>query len=1001
MEFRLLGPVEAWNGGRQVKLGGAKPRALLAALLLDHGKIVPVERLMEAVWGEDDPPATARAVLQTYVASLRRSLEGAGVTDVIVSHRVGYLAEVPDGTLDLRVFERLVAEGRHAVREGRHEEAHQSFRDALALWRGPALGGISDSFLRAEAMRLDELRVTVIEERVAAELALGQGERLLDELAELVALHPARERLRRDLMVALYRADRQADALAVYREGRRVLVDELGIEPGPELRQAHEAILRSDPALRPPARGGRPRQLPPPPADFVGRQEEIATLLATLTLPEAMPICVISGAGGMGKSALALRVAHEVAEHFPDGQLHVELRGTSDAPAGPEEVLGRLLRELDPATAQLPATLEERTGRYRTLLAGRRKLVVIEDAAAEAQVRPLLPGAPGCAVLVTSRNRLVGLAGATFVELGVLPSGTAIDLFARIAGESRVAAEHDAAAGIVKLCGRLPLAIRIAGARLASRRQWPLTRLLDRLADERRRLDELTVGDQQVRAGISLSYALLPPEARTALRRLGLLGLPSFPAWVAAAAMETDLDEAERVLEHLVDVSLVDVEGVDPIGQLRYRLHDLISLFARERALAEDDATTRNAAVARVLGGWIWLVERINEMAPPYLISVPASYRLARPIDDGVARSVVADPHAWFRGEQDALIAGVELAAAMNLDELAVELTAALSRTAFGGHQYVFDDPFASWRRTHEVALQAARRMDNARGEAILLAGLGQLHYELDLYAESRAYLSQALSMFRAAKDVRGEGATLAAIGAACREQGYLPEALHFLDRARELVGGLDDASALGHIRRLAGTVRLETGDYPGAWADLDEALSLFTAAGSRRGQGLTLRSMSLYHRARGELGQAEELARRALAIFQASDDRMMAAYCVRALAKALLRQGRFDEARKPLEETLAVLRTLHDAFGEAGTLRTQGELHLAEGRLYQAKECLEESLRIWEHLRTALFRARSLRDLAQVHEALGDVAAAERTRAEAMEIFRLHGSREYDELSL
>ncbi|WP_188193109.1 AfsR/SARP family transcriptional regulator [Nonomuraea sp. SYSU D8015] len=1000
MQFRLLGPVEVWNGGQQVRLGGAKPRALLTALLLDPGRIVPVERLIEAVWGEN-PPTTARAVLQTYVASLRRSLAGAGATDVIVSHRVGYLAEVPADALDLQVFERLVASGRQALRESRHLEAREGFRAALALWRGPALGGIGDSFLRAEAMRLDELKVTVVEERIATELAMGQGEQLLDELAELVALHPARERLRRDLMVALYRADRQADALAVYREGRQVLIEELGIEPGPELRQAHEAILRSDPALLAPVRGRRPRQLPPPPPDFLGREEEIAMLRATLTRPEAMPICVISGAGGMGKSALALRVAHEVAEHFPDGQLHLELRGTTDAPAGPEEVLGRLLQELDPATTRLPATLEERIGRYRTLLATQRKLVVLEDAATEAQVRPLLPGGSGCAVLVTSRNRLVGLAGATFVELGVLPPDTAIDMFSRIVGQDRVAGDHQAADAIVKLCGRLPLAIRIAGARLASRRQWPLAWLLNRLADERRRLDELTVGDQQVRAGISLSYALLPPQARTALRRLGLMGLPSFPAWVTASALETHLDEAERILEHLVDVSLVDVEGVDPTGQLRYRMHDLIRLFAKERALAEDDTESRNAVVARILGGWIWLVERINETAPPYLISVRASYRLACPVDPEVARSVVADPHAWLRGEQDSLTAGVELAATMNLDELAVELTAALSCTAFGGHQYVFDDPFASWHRTHEAALSAARRMDNALGEATLLAGLGQLHYELDRYAESRAYLSQALSMFRAAKDVRGEGAILASLGAACREQGYLPEALHFLDRAQELVAGLDDAPALAHVRRLAGTVRLETGDYPAAWADLEEALSLFTAAGARRGQGLTLRSMSLYHRARGEWAQAEDLARRALAIFQAADDRMLEAYCVRALAKALLRQGRCDEARRLLQETLQALRTLHDSFGEACTLRTIGELHLAEGRLYQSKDCLEEALRIWERLRTTLFRARTLRDLAKVYEALGDLAAAEKTKAEAMETFRLHGSREYGELSL
>ncbi|GAA1254878.1 BTAD domain-containing putative transcriptional regulator [Sphaerisporangium rubeum] len=1000
MEFRLLGPVEVWNGGRQARLGGAKPRALLTALLLEAGRVVAVERLIEAVWGSYFP-ATARAVVQTYVASLRRSLEEVGVTGVIVSHRAGYVAQVPVEAIDLRVFERLVAEGRRDVVEARHAEGRDRLRAALGLWRGAALGGIGDSFLRAEAARLEELRLTVVEERVAADLALGEEERLLDELAALVAAYPARERLRRDLMVALYRADRQADALAVYREGRRVLVEELGVEPGVELRQAHEAILRSDPALPGPPRGRGPRQLPPPPPDFVGRQDEVASLRTALTRPDAMPICVVSGAGGMGKSALALRVAHEVAGDFPDGQLYVDLRGTSDAPAGPEEVLGRVLRELDPGTARPPATLEERAGRYRTLMAGRRKLVVLEDAATEAQVRPLLPGGSGCAVLITSRYRLVGLAGAVFAELGVLPHDTAMELFIRIAGPERVAAERGAADGIVGLCGGLPLAVRIAGARLASRRRWPLARLLGRLDDEKRRLDELTVGDQQVRAGMSLSYALLPSAARTALRRLGLLGLPSFPAWVAASALDTDLDEAERVLEHLVDVSLVDVEGVDPAGQLRYRMHDLIRLFAKERAVVEDGAAERNAVVARVLGGWIWLVERVDEAAPPYLISVPASYRLACPVDERVAAQVVAAPRVWFRVEQEALIAGVELAAGAGLDELAVELTTALSCTVFGGHQYVFDDPFASWRRTHEAALSAVRRMENAHGEATLLAGLGQLHYERDMFAESRAYLSQALSMFRAAKDVRGEGATLASLGAACREQGYLPEALHFLDRARELLTGLGDASALGHVRRLAGTVRLETGEYPAAWDDLRDALALFTAAGSRRGRGLTLRSMSLYHRARGEWTAAEELARRALGIFQAADDRMMEAYCVRALAKALLRQGRFEEAGPPLRESLTVLRTLHDSFGVACTLRTLGELHLAEGRFLRAGERLEESLLIWERLGAALFRARTLRDLAEVHESLGDAAAAARARTAAVETFRSHGSREYGEMTL
>ncbi|GII75738.1 SARP family transcriptional regulator [Sphaerisporangium rufum] len=997
MEIRLLGPVEVWSDGRQVPLGGSKPRALLAALLLGEGRAVTVERLTEVLW-QDDPPPTARGIVQTYVALLRRAFTRAGLPEVIVTHRVGYAAKVPPDALDKTVFERLVDQGRREARQEDHRRAGDSFRTALALWRGPALGGIADPYLRAEASRLEELRLTVLEERIAADLAADRTEGLIEELTELVATHPARELLRRDLMMVLYRAGRQADALAVYQHGRRVLVEELGVEPGAELRQAHESILRSDPALLGGTKNPPPRQLPSPPPDFTAREAEVAELRDRLARPGAIPVCVIFGAAGVGKSTLALRAAHEVASSYPDGQLYVELRGTTEAPATPQEVLGRLLRELEPA-ASPPGTLEERAARYRSLLAERRKLIVLDDAGAERQVRPLLPGAPGCGVIVTSRNRLAGLAGAAVLDLGLLPDEAALRLLERVAGPDRVAADPDAARRIVRQCGGLPLALRISGARLASRRHWSVARLADRLADEQRRLDELAAGDQQVRAGIALSYDLLPAGAKTALRRLGLLGLPSFPVWVTAAAMETGLDQAEELLDHLVDTSLASVTGTDAAGRTRYRLHDLVRLFARERAVAEEPAADRTAIVRRVLGGWLWLVERLSEALPSGGIPMRTSLGLARPLEAEVARTVLADPRGWLRSEEETLIVAVELAAAMDLDDIAVELAAGLSSVAFEGSQHVFDNPFAAWHRTHEAALAVARRTGNALGEAILLAGLGHLAYERDHYAESREYLGQALSLFRTARDARGEAATLAALGAACREQGYLPEALHFLGRASRLWGGLSDPAAVAHVRRLAGSVRLERGDYEAAWEDLTAALSLYREAGSRRGEGLTLRTMALYHRARAEPARSEELCARALAIFRELGDRLMQAYCRRSLAKAWLRLGRFDPARQALTEALAVTRTLNDRYGEALTLRTLGELDLAEGRLYQARSRLTESLALWDAMRAILFRARTLRDLAQVHEQLGDEAAAKTTRAEALEIFRLHEAREYREL--
>ncbi|GIH97709.1 BTAD domain-containing putative transcriptional regulator [Planobispora siamensis] len=1001
MELRLLGPVEVWNGGRQVAVGGAKPRALLAALLLEAGRVVTRERLVEAIW-EDDPPTTARGVVQSYVASLRRAFAGAALPDIIVSHRLGYLVQIAPGVLDKEVFERLVTEGRQAARNGGHREAGQTFRTALGLWRGEALGGIGTSYLHAEAVRLGELKMAVTEERITADLAAGDDDQLIDELIELVALHPGRERLRRDLMVALYRVGRQADALAVYQQGRQVLIEELGVEPGLELRQAQEAILRSDPALKNPAKpvARMPRQLPRPVPDFTGRQQELAALRERLTRPAATPICVISGQGGIGKSALALRTAHEIAQFYPDGQLHVELRGSTPAPASPEETLGRLLRELEPAGTQLPLTLEERISRYRTLLADQRKLVVLDDAASEAQIRPLLPGGSSSGVIVTSRNRLSGLAGAALLDLGMLPPQAAIDLLTQIAGRERIAADPGAAQSIADQCGHLPLALRIAGARLASRRQWSARRLADRLADEQHRLDELAAGDQQVRASIALSYAMLPPTAKTVLRRLGLLGLPSFPVWVAATAVETGLRQSEQLLEQLVEASLIEEVDAGTTGQSRYRLHDLIRLFAAERARAEESAHELTAMVARVLSSWLWLVKRLSEAVPATAIFKPACRGLALPVADEVARSALADPHAWFRREEESLIVGVELAAALDLDWLAVEIACTVS-AVYEGSQYLFDDPFAAWQRMHQAALVVARRTDNVLAEAALLAGLGHLYYARDAFVESRQYLTQALSLFRAAKDTGGQAATLAALGASCREQGYLAEALHFLTLAEDLCGDLADVAASAHVKRLAGTVHLERGHYSAAWADLTAALTLYQEADDDRGVGLTLRSMSLYRRARKEYAKAEELSEQALEIFRRNGDQLLMAYCERALAKARIRLGKHDVARKPLEEVLVVMRALQDRWGEACTLRTPGELDLAEGRLYQAKSHLQEALQRWETLRVGPFSARTQRDLALVYQALGDDTTADALLATARQTFRLHGCREYDELSL
>jgi DNA-binding SARP family transcriptional activator/tetratricopeptide (TPR) repeat protein len=1038
MEFRLLGPVEVVAAGGPLTLGGAKMRTLLAALLLAPGRVVATEWLIEAIWDED-PPATARALIQTYVSGLRRSI-GATGPRIIQTRPTGYLVDVADGMLDRHRFDALMARGRTAGVAARHADASDAYRAAVALWRGPALGGARAGALLADAMRLDEQRVDAIEGRVTAELALGAGTELVGELTMLVEQLPTRESLRGQLMLALHRAGRTADALTAFRQGRQALIDELGIEPGPQLAGLHEAILRSDPRLLPartaqPVAAGptaprpaapppapdadrvsrsdsrteepdaatpahRPAQLPPDPTDFTGRAELVRQLAELFDGDHpATAVAVVSGPGGVGKSALAVHVAHLVKARYPDGQLHVDLRGTATAPASPAEVLGRLLLALRVYPDTIPTGVDERMDAYRTAVSGRRLLVVLDDADNERQVRPLLPGSATCAVLVTSRSRLPALAGARLIELDMLNPREATALLARVAGGDRVAAAPEAALRIVRSCGHLPLAVRIAGARLATRRQWTAGLLADRLADERRRLDELRVGDQQVRASIEMSYRTLDPAIQTALSLLGRLGLPEFPGWVVAALLDTDPATAEEAIEQLVDAQLVDYTFVDQTGQMRYRLHDLIRIYARERAERDEDEPGQREAIVRVLAGWLGVLERlaghvVDNVTSGALRVTPAR-GADRPVDPDLAAAALADPRRWLDTEQSSLVLVTELAAELGLDEIAVGLAGILCASG-----YALNNVDDLWGRAHEAALGAARAAGNARGQAVLLAALGQRRYELDEYAEARRHLSEAVTMFRDLGDVRGEAATLSALGLACRDQGYLPEAQHFLRQAEAPTRALDDDQALGHWQRLLGSVHLEQGDFEQAGTLLDGALAAYRRAGSRRGAALTLRTVGLLHRARGRLADAEQACAQALSTFRDLGDQALEGFTLRALAKTWLRMGRHAEAYAPLRAALAIHQAKRDRWGEAMVLRTLGELELADADLESADHHLAEALAIFQANNSTLFWARTLRDVALLREAQGESAQAALIRAEAVEIFRRYGAREFTELS-
>lgn len=740
-----------------------------------------------------------------------------------------------------------------------------------------------------------------------------------------------------------------------------------------------------------------PAQLPPDISDFAGRTEVVADLVPLLTSTGAAPpVLVVSGKGGVGKSTLAVHVAHRAAGHYPDGQLYADLRGTSDTPATAHEILGRFLRSLGIESAALPEQPQDRADLYRSLLAQRRVLLVLDDARAEWQIRPLLPGGGGCAVLVTSRGRLAGLAGAHLTDLDVLDAEAALTLLGSIAGADRVAAEPEAAREIVDLCGLLPLAVRTAGARLATRRHWTLATMTGRLADEHRRLDELAAGDLEVRASVSLSYRLLDEQAKAAFRRLGLLGVPDFTSWIVAPLLDVPAADADDVIERLVDAQLVDFAAVDATRQARYRLHDLLRVFAAECAQAYDSGQERNEALSRTLGSWLWLITQAGAARPSGEVELRGEYASACPVDGRVAARVLADPGAWLEAETPALIVAVERAAAFGLDVAACDLAAALSFS----HVFVANR-LNEWRTSHDAALAAARKAGNRLGEAALLAGLGQIHYKLDRFEQVYAHLSQALPLFTEMGDVRGEAVVQAGMGSACREHCRLREGLDHLASSAAIFDTLGDDSAIGYTARTSAAIHLELGEYDVTWPLLDRALKAYRRVGSRRGEALTLRTIGLVHRALGNYAEAEQLSEEALAILYETGDRLMMAFGIQALVKAQIRQGRGARALPLLVDALEVCRRHFDRYGEALMQRTIGELHLAHGRLELAEAHLTRAITISESLHTPLPAARARRDLAAVRAASGDTAGAAALTAAALAVFVRHDAREQDELTI
>lgn len=893
MWIGVLGPLEARDdAGTTLTLPPSRHKRLLAVLLASTNDWVSTDRLIDVLWA-GDPPGSARSNLHTYVYRLR------GVLGDRIEHRDGaYRLPVGPDETDAGRFESLADDG--------------AYHEALALWRGDPYDGVTEmEIVREEAARLVELRLNVLEARIDDDLGHGLHAELVSELNALVASHPLRERFSGQLMLALYRAGRASEALEVYRSLRSHMVEELGTEPGRPLRELQQAILAEDSALDLPQGSNTPArtvpaELPPAIGSFTGRADDLARVAAALTgsLGQSVPVVNIAGPGGIGKSALAVQAAHNVAADFPDGQLYVNLQGATPGvrPLDPREVLGRLLRSLGDADFDTPRDVEEASGRLRTLTSDRRILVVLDDVVDDAQVRPLLPGGVGCAVLITSRGVLASLDGTITHQLGALNHDEATALLGWATGPDRLRAEPDAGDRLARMCDRLPLALCIAGAKLKRRPNWPIRELVSRMTDEQRRLDELELPDRAVRASFAVSSTDLDEEAARMFRLLGLLAGPDIGVPVAAALADRSDDQAERLLDQLVDAQLADSPAPG-----RYRLHDLLRLFARDQAYDLESQADRDDAIRRTMHSYLATAITAE------LIQTPNSWRRQFVPDDlahpGTVLSDEADTGAWLSAELPNLMASARQASTVHEDGSALA-------AAFAAILFTPMNTRGRWyelRELIELGLRALPDGDLSDHRALLLNDLGWINALVGSSDEATPHLERALSHWRGTGNRRGEATSLRVLARALGELDRSDEAIEraraALDIFRELEirhGQVDCLIAIG--LESARMMR-----YDDAIAAHKEGISIAEDVGDLWHVGVLRGNLADLHRRAGDPHRAIGEFERALQLDQQSGnaETYFEAEHLWGLGRALHEVGDTEGARRCWDRSARVLREL------------------------------------------------------------------------------------------
>ena len=1005
MWLAILGPLLVHDGETQVDVPRGRLRVLLATLLLHARNPVAADTLAEFVW-DGAPPPSALVTLRSHVQRLRRVL-GPRAGARLVTRNPGYLLQAGEDEIDVLRFRGLCRDGRAALREGAWARTDGLLGEALALWRGAPLADVpSELLLREEVPGLEELRLQAEEWRAEAALRLGRHDDLIEGLQSLAAQHPLRERFHAQLMLALYRCGRQADALAAYRHARHMLIDEVGAEPGPELRQLHQQVLSADPALTapepaPPTRSAAPlfipRELPPGVPHFTGRTQELATLTGMLDkagqqAPGTVVISAIGGTAGVGKTALAIHWAHEAAGRFPDGQLYVNLRGYDPAkPMAAADALAGLLRSLGVPGQDIPPEADQRAARYRSLLAGKRMLVVLDNAGSADQVRPLLPGTPACTVVVTSRNALAGLVardGAASLDLDVLGLKEAVALLKTLVG-ARVDADPEAAARLAVQCCRLPLALRVAAERAASRPAVPLAGLTDELADLRTRLDLLEAGGDSstgVRAVFSWSYRHLDADDARTFRLLGLHPGPDFEPYATAALTDATVPQARRALDVLARAHLLS-----PVAPGRYGIHDLLRGYARELTATLDTEAEQRAALTRLFDHYLHTAAVAMDTLFP--AEHHRRHRIPRPATQVPSLPDPVAARGWLDTERATLMAAAGHTATHDWPGHATRLAAILSSYLRSG------DHFPEAISIFSHALGAARRTGDRAAEATALNFIGVVDWHLCRFQRAVDHHRQALALFRAAGDRAGEAHALGNIGLDETALGRYAEAFRHHEEAAAIFCDIGDR--LGEARGLGflGLARRRQGRYQEAASYHQQSLTLSREIGDREGEAWSLARLGGVDLLLGRSERAVGCLRQAIALFHGIGNKGGEGEALRILGEAYLRLNRYEHAAGNFEQALAIFREIGDRAQEADALNGLGDALFQTDDAGNARAHHATALRLASEVGAPLEQARSHSGLARAWQADGDLAQARHHWQEALTRYEVIGAPEADEI--